>query len=311
MKLNNKGFTLIELLAVLVIMIAITAIAFPSISASIERSKNKQNNSIKKVIESSAELYFSDHKNTIQGNCFVTVEELKNQNYLTDEEAKDADGKSLSQHHVVRRDNKLEYDGNTSGVTKCKPQTTTEDNEDTNPTTTPSLTFENGTGGGIYEKDNKYYLDSNYSKEMTSTNNPIDIPQSSTKVFKGYYQAQTGTLDDEAVKVTCDKALTIGNKVSWQNDGTAKLQNTKSAQICHFPDNDHSNFPSDLTGYYVMGRDFGMQGTVIKFTSSTIKNDVTGKNYWHEYEAQTLIINSDGYMINKPTYSKKLIAIWE
>lgn len=60
-----------------------------------------------------------------------------------------------------------------------------------------------------------------------------------------------------------------------------------------------------------MGRDFGMQGTVIKFTSSTITNDVTGKNYWHEYEDQTLIINSDGYMINKPTDSKKLIAIWE
>lgn len=58
---------------------------------------------------------------------------------------------------------------------------------------------------------------------MNSTNNPIDIPQSSTKVFKGYYQAQTGTLDDEVVEVTCDKALTIGNKVSWQNDGTATL----------------------------------------------------------------------------------------
>ena len=129
MKLNNKGFTLIELLAVLVIMIAIMAIAFPSISASIERSKNKQNNSIKKVIETSAELYFSDHKNTIQDNCFITVEELKNQNYLTDAESKDADGKSLSQHHVVRRDNKIEYDGSTTGLVACTPKLTVESND--------------------------------------------------------------------------------------------------------------------------------------------------------------------------------------
>ena len=39
MKLNNKGFTLIELLAVIVLLIAISAIAIPSITASIEISK--------------------------------------------------------------------------------------------------------------------------------------------------------------------------------------------------------------------------------------------------------------------------------
>lgn len=41
-KLNNKGFTLIELLAVLVILIAIMSIAIPSISSSLDRTKEKQ-----------------------------------------------------------------------------------------------------------------------------------------------------------------------------------------------------------------------------------------------------------------------------
>ena len=39
-KLNKRGFTLIELLAVLVILVVIMAIAIPSITSSIERSKN-------------------------------------------------------------------------------------------------------------------------------------------------------------------------------------------------------------------------------------------------------------------------------
>ena len=52
MKLNNKGFTLIELLAVIVLLIAISAIAIPSITASIERSKDKQDDAKKRIIES-------------------------------------------------------------------------------------------------------------------------------------------------------------------------------------------------------------------------------------------------------------------
>ena len=56
-KMNRKGFTLIELLAVLVILVVIMAIAIPSVTSSIERSRNKEKNMKIKLIESEAELY--------------------------------------------------------------------------------------------------------------------------------------------------------------------------------------------------------------------------------------------------------------
>ena len=64
-KLNKKGFTLIELLAALVILTAIMGIAIPSISSSLERTKVKQNKTKEKILETAAELYVTDHKNSI------------------------------------------------------------------------------------------------------------------------------------------------------------------------------------------------------------------------------------------------------
>ena len=58
MKLNKIGFTLIELLAVVVILLAISMIAISSISAAIERNKEKQNNAKIEVIISYAKLYY-------------------------------------------------------------------------------------------------------------------------------------------------------------------------------------------------------------------------------------------------------------
>ena len=55
--MNRKGFTLIELLAVLVILAVIMTIAIPSVTSSIERSRNKEKNMKIKLIESEAELY--------------------------------------------------------------------------------------------------------------------------------------------------------------------------------------------------------------------------------------------------------------
>ena len=91
-KLNKKGFTLVELLAVLVILIAITSIAIPTINSALERSKNKQNEQRKRIIESAAELYVSEHKNTFNKTC-IKVETLKNEGYLDEESIKDADGR--------------------------------------------------------------------------------------------------------------------------------------------------------------------------------------------------------------------------
>ena len=49
-KMNRKGFTLIELLAVLVILAVIMTIAIPSVTSSIERSRNKEKNMKIKLI---------------------------------------------------------------------------------------------------------------------------------------------------------------------------------------------------------------------------------------------------------------------
>ena len=67
-KMNRKGFTLIELLAVLVILAVIMTIAIPSVTSSIERSKDKEKIMKIKLIESEAELYIdrcSSPKNPI------------------------------------------------------------------------------------------------------------------------------------------------------------------------------------------------------------------------------------------------------
>ena len=63
-KMNRKGFTLIELLAVLVILVVIMAIAIPSVTSSIERSKDKEKNMKIRLIESEAELYIDRYSST-------------------------------------------------------------------------------------------------------------------------------------------------------------------------------------------------------------------------------------------------------
>ena len=86
-KLDNRGFTLVELLAVLVILIAIMSIAIPSISSSLERSKTKQDESKKRILESASELFVTDYKNQISANpCYITMEELKSNGYIQNDE---------------------------------------------------------------------------------------------------------------------------------------------------------------------------------------------------------------------------------
>ena len=88
MKINNKGFTLIELLAVVVILLAISVMAISSISAAIERNKAKQDDAKKRLIVSYAELYYNQHKNSLDSSGCINVSELD----LSPDEAKDADG---------------------------------------------------------------------------------------------------------------------------------------------------------------------------------------------------------------------------
>ena len=84
MKIDKKGFTLMELLAVIVIMAIIFAVAVPSISSSIERSKQKQLNAKIEVIEAAGEVYISTHKNISS----VSVAKLYEEGNLTKEEIK-------------------------------------------------------------------------------------------------------------------------------------------------------------------------------------------------------------------------------
>lgn len=74
-KLNKRGFTLIELLAVLVILVVIMAIAIPSVTSSIERSKNKEKNMKIKLIESEAELYIDRNNSYVDGDK-ITIPDL-------------------------------------------------------------------------------------------------------------------------------------------------------------------------------------------------------------------------------------------
>lgn len=83
-KLNKKGFTLVELLAVVVILLAISVIAVTSISAAIERNKEKQNESKIEIIISYAKLYYDEHKNSLgsSGNIELSVLNLSENEML-------------------------------------------------------------------------------------------------------------------------------------------------------------------------------------------------------------------------------------
>ena len=103
MKLNNKGFTLVELLAVIVILLAISMIAIPNITSSLEKNKNKLNDSQKKIIASSASLFISENKNSLHyynnfmsGSCCISTDVLINNGYITSDDLKDANGDTIT-----------------------------------------------------------------------------------------------------------------------------------------------------------------------------------------------------------------------
>jgi len=89
-RINKKGFTLVELLVVLVILVVIMSIAIPSVTSSIERSKQKQKDSKIEIIVSAAEIYVDRHKNSYSGNATYTikVQELICDNLITKEQVK-------------------------------------------------------------------------------------------------------------------------------------------------------------------------------------------------------------------------------
>lgn len=108
-KLNNKGFTLVELLVVIVILVVIMSIAIPSITSSIERSKDKQKKLKISLIESAAELYVDSHKNsfsscTSASPCNITVKTLVDDGKITKEEIEDPSNSSSTICGYVKYD---------------------------------------------------------------------------------------------------------------------------------------------------------------------------------------------------------------
>lgn len=130
-RLNRKGFTLIEVLAVLVILSAIMGIAIPSITSSLERNKEKQNENKKKMLESFAEIYVTDHKNAIYKNnfsnegsnkCFIMISDMKSTGILPDGADEDTDGKTITGAIVFdREENTYTYEEkyNELGINQC------------------------------------------------------------------------------------------------------------------------------------------------------------------------------------------------
>lgn len=105
-KLNNKGFTLVELLTVLVILITILMIAIPSITASMKRSENKQQQAEKNALVSNAMMKLNkghftsstsgEYQKFKDGLCYVTVDALITKSIITKEEATNSKDKQIT-----------------------------------------------------------------------------------------------------------------------------------------------------------------------------------------------------------------------
>ena len=123
-RFNNRGFTLVELLVVIVILIAIVSLAIPSITSSMERSKDKINAGKLEVLGSAGELYLSSKNRSklndyYKGKCYVTLTELKTDGYISDEEMKDANGDRFKEQVYWDKDNNVYTTSDSSGVAKC------------------------------------------------------------------------------------------------------------------------------------------------------------------------------------------------
>ena len=99
MKKDKNGFTLIELLAVIVILGVIMVIATTNVIKSINDSKEKSKEIAKKEIVSYAEAYFATNKSNI--SC-VSVEDLYNLGYLTDDVTNPETGDNIKNKNELR-----------------------------------------------------------------------------------------------------------------------------------------------------------------------------------------------------------------
>ncbi len=238
-KNNNKGFTLIELLAALVILTAIMSIAIPSISSSLERTKVKQDDTKKKILESSAELYVTDHKNAIyrnlndnnQSSCYITLDLLD----TLEENKKDSDGNDLDGVIVFDKSTgKYEYRdvADATNINECninEKQVTTKYIEVTNSSSSQipivyldeeleencygviyceSYTFNNNTGN--------FELRNCNSKDYYDNDNPTD---NDIKDYEGKYVCEFGksSSDSSSTSICKGNLYKVGSAINRWN----------------------------------------------------------------------------------------------
>lgn len=91
--MNNKGFTLIELLAVIVILLSVSLVSVYGISSSLNKRDIKERNEEIELAKNAAKIYFS-----LDGlyESKVTIEKLKEKNYLKEKTDKLDDDAEIS-----------------------------------------------------------------------------------------------------------------------------------------------------------------------------------------------------------------------
>lgn len=96
--MNNKGFTLVELLAVIAILGAISAIAVISVVSYIDEAGKASYNTLVKSIESSTEMYVTDHSSDFPeldtpGSTFtISLSDLATDKYISSKIVDDRTG---------------------------------------------------------------------------------------------------------------------------------------------------------------------------------------------------------------------------
>lgn len=119
--MNRKGFTLVELLAVLVLLSAIMYIAIPSISSSMERSKNKKKEKNIQLLEAAAEMYVADHRYALQKNdkCYIMLEDLVSGGYVSSDTTKNGDDELMGVIVYIKGTNMFSYTEDYQDVSEC------------------------------------------------------------------------------------------------------------------------------------------------------------------------------------------------
>ncbi|MBQ6495034.1 MAG: type II secretion system protein [Bacilli bacterium] len=122
-RLNNKGFTLVELIAVLVILISVMMVTIPAVNSSLEKNKDKQLESTKKLLENASEFYVTNNKDRIDfdnTSCYIDINDLVYEQYVDKDAIKNPDGEILEGNVVFYiSDYSFRYQDSVDGISKC------------------------------------------------------------------------------------------------------------------------------------------------------------------------------------------------